>query len=406
MEQKSTWLVKIFCVVAAFSLWIYISNVDNNQITQRVYNVAVTPINSEVLADKKLAMLPEQQLTVTLNVKGTPTDISLGKDQFKVLVDFSMYALSKGEIRLPVIIERQPANVTILNSDTYFVKVQFDDLLEKSVPVKLSLSGKVKEGYYSLEQSVRPTDVIVSGPARYVNQVTAVEAKGDLKNADKDLTLSLPLVPVDSSGKEVKNVEKNADKVEILMPVKKTKTVTISPDTKGTIGKNMLLKSLTPVPERVDIAGDEDIINSITSLKTEKIDLSKLTADSNIVVNIDVPAGVHLLNSDGTVKVKVAIDKVLEKTITLDIGVKNLNEAFTASLNILKVNLVVSGTENQIKAIKDSDFSCDVDLKDLNTEGEHTVQVNSNIPSGINEISISPQTIKVVLKKKETQQVQ
>lgn len=404
MEQKNTWLIKVLCVIAAFSLWIYISNVDNNQITQRVYNVVVTPINTEALTDKKLVMLPDQQLTVTLNVKGTPTDISLGKDQFKVLVDFSLYAVSKGEIRLPVIIDRQPANVTILNSDTYFVKVQIDDLLQKNVPVKLSLSGKMKDGYYAIEQNMSPTDVIVSGPARYVNQVTAVEAKGDLKNADKDLTLSLPLIPVDSTGKEVKNIIKNAEKVQVNMSIKKTKTVSVTPDTKGTLGKNMVLKTLTPIPEKIDIAGDENIINGITSLKTEKIDLGKLTPDSTEVVNIIVPEGVHLINSDGTVKVKASIDKTVEKSFSLDIGAKNLADSFTAVLGTTKASLVVTGSEAQINALKDSDISCSVDLTNINTEGDHTLQVNVSLPSGVNLVSASPPSIKITLKKKDTTQ--
>lgn len=406
MEQKNTWIVKVFCIVAAFSLWIYISNVDNNQITQRVYNVAVTPVNENAITENKLVMLPDQQLTVTLNVKGTPTDISLGKNQFKVLVDFSMYGLSKGEMRLPVIIDRQPANVTILNAETYFVKVQFDNLLEKSVPVKLDLSGKVKEGYYSLEQKVSPTDVIISGPARYVNEVVAVKASGDLKNADKDLTLNLPLKPVDASGKEVKNVVKNAENVEITIPVKKTKTVAIIADTKGSIGKNMSLKNLIPIPEKVDIAGDESVINGITSLKTEKIDLGTLVPDGTTVTTIILPPGVRLINSDGTVKVKAVIDRIIEKTISVDIGVKNLNDTFTAALGTTKASVVVSGTESEIANLKESGFTAIIDLANLNSEGDHTVELKTSGPEGMKMVSINPQTVKVTLKKKETTPVQ
>jgi YbbR domain-containing protein len=406
MEQKNTWIVKVFCIVAAFSLWIYISNVDNNQITQRVYNVAVIPVNENAIAEKKLVMLPDQQLTVTLNVKGTPTDISLGKNQFRVLVDFGLYGLSKGEMRLPVIIDRQPANVTILNAETYFVKVQFDNLIEKSVPVKLDLSGKVKEGYYSLEQKVSPTDVIISGPARYVNEVVAVRASGDLKNADKDLTLSLPLRPVDTSGKEVKNVIMNAKDLEVTIPVKKTKTVSIIADSKGSIGKDMFLKNLIPIPEKVDIAGDESVINSITSLKTEKIDLGTLTPDATAVTTIILPPGVRLINSDGTVKVKAVIEKIIDKTISVDIGIKNLNDNFTAALGTTKASIVVSGTESQIGGLKESGFAAVIDLANLNSEGEHTVDLKASIPEGVNMVSINPQAVKVTLKKKETAPVQ
>jgi YbbR domain-containing protein len=399
MDQKNTWLVKFLSVIAAFSLWLYISNINDNQRPQTI-TVPVEIINMDAVTEKNLILLPNQKLSVELNVRGTPTDISNGEDDFRVLVDFSLYGLSKGELRLPVIIDKQPVNVTVLNSEVYFVKVQFDDLLRKTVPVKVSLGGKIKDGYYAMPQNVSPTDVVVSGAARYVTQVVAVEARGDLKSSDKNLKLSLPLKPVDATGKEVINVELNSENVTVDIPIKKTKTVSINVVTKGNISKDMFLRTLVLTPEIVDIAGEEEVINSIVSLDTETIDLSTISPKNNIVAKIIVPEGVSFINSDGTVRIKATMEKIVQKSITVDIGIKNLNDTFTAVLDNPKAVVVVAGPESTINALKPTELSCVVDLGGITAEGDHSIQIDTTLPEDISKISITPQNAKVTVKKK------
>jgi YbbR domain-containing protein len=399
MDQKNTWLVKFLSVIAAFSLWLYISNINDNQRTQ-IITVPVEVINIDAVTEKNLTLLPNQKLSVDLNVRGTSTDISNGEDDFRVLVDFSLYGLSKGELRLPVIIDKQPVNVNVLNSEVYFVKVQFDDLLRKTVPVKVSLGGKIKDGYYAMPQNVSPTDVVVSGAARYVTQVVAVEARGDLKSSDKNLNLSLPLKPVDATGKEVSNVDLNSENVTVDIPIKKTKTVSINVVTKGNISKDMFLRTLVLTPEIVDIAGEEEVINSIVSLDTEAIDLSTISPKNNIIAKIIVPEGVSFINSDGTVRIKATMEKIVQKSITVDIGIKNLNDTFTSVLDNPKAVVVVTGPESTINALKPTDISCVVDLGGITAEGDHSIQIDTTLPEDISKISTTPQNAKVTIKKK------
>lgn len=399
MEQKNTWLVKVCCVIAAFSLWFYIINVGDSEVTRQV-TVSVNPINIESVTERKLAILPGQKFSVTLNVKGSPADIELYKDQFKVVADMSMYALSKGEIRIPVRIDRQPVNVTILNSGAYYVKVNFDDYMEKTVSVKVNLQGKVKDGFYAFSQNIEPREVVVSGPAKFVSQVTAVSAQQNIDNTDKDLDVTLPLKAVDAKGEEVENVTLDQHNVKISVPVKRTKTVGIKVTTKGKINNDLYLRSLTPNPEKVDIAGG-DVINSIANLETEPIDLSTITESKTISIKILNREGITLLDSDGTINVKVVVEKIVQQSFQLNIGMNNLNEAYNAELDIKKTTIKISAPESVMNGIKSENFSCSIDLASVNTEGQHSVQVNAAIPEGTERVSLSPQTVKVTLKKKE-----
>lgn len=404
MEQKNTWLIKICCVIAAFALWLYVTNVESNQTPQSVV-VPVTLTGTENVTQQKLKIIPPSQAyTVTLHVRGSLTDIALGKDQFKVVADLSEFQFSKGTKNIPVRIDRQPANVTVLNSENLYVPVSFDNLLEKTFPIKLNVTGKVKDGYYAPQNyNINPTDVVVSGAAKFVNQVKSVETTIDLKSAEKDLGFKLSLKPLDAAGKEVKDVELNPTDVYVSIPVKKVKTVGINVKTKGTLPGGLALKSFDILPDKVDVAGG-DLLNNITALDTEPVDLSTLTPNKTITVKIIVPDGIILTsNSAGEVKLKVNMDKIIQKNFSLDIGIKNLDAAYSAVLNNPKVALVISGPETQIATLKNEDFNCFIDLNTITTEGNHTLPVNLTIPEGITRISQNPQEVVATVSKKSNQ---
>lgn len=399
MDQKNKWLIKITCVIAAFGLWLYISNINDNQIKYEVKSIPVELINTDALAQSKMKILPGQQFTISVYVKGKPADIYKIKPQdFKVIADMGEYVVRKGENKIPVRITDHPENVLVLNSDTLVLKVELDDLIQKTFPVVVDFDVKAKDGYYvSSNYASKPTDVIVNGAAKYVNQVAKVVAKGTAKNVDADINLSVPFQALDASGKVVSDVDISPKLAEISVSVKKTKTVGINIKTKGNISKDMVLKTLTAAPDKVDIAGAN--IDGISSLDTEPIDLAALTPNKVVTAKIILPQGVTLLNSDQTVKIKATIDKIISKNLTYDIAVKNLNDTLTATIDNPKLSLTISGIEAQVNALKPEDITCSVDVNNL-PEGEHNLNVNVTVPDGITKVSAAPQSVKVTLKKK------
>lgn len=399
MDQKNKWLIKICCVIAAFGLWLYISNLNDNQIKYEIKSIPVELINRDVLTQSKMMILPGQQFTVSVYVKGKPADIYKIKPQdFKIVADMGEYVVRKGENKIPVRIVDHPSNIYVLNSETIVLKVELDDLIQKTFPVEAALDVKAKDGFYvSSDFTKKPSEVVVSGAAKFVNEVAKVVAKVNVKNADKDINLSVPLQALDAAGKPVVDVDISLKTAELSIPVKKTKTVGINIKRKGNISKDMVLKALISTPDKVEIAGAN--IDSVNALDTEPVDLASITPNKAVTVKIIVPQGITLLNSDQTVKIKATMDKIITKNLSYDIAVKNLNDALTATLDNPKLSLVVSGTEAQVNALKTEDITCIVDLNNLN-EGEHTVNVNVTVPEGITKVSVTPQSVKATLKKK------
>jgi YbbR domain-containing protein len=405
MEEKNKrqqLIVRITCFIAAFGLWLYISNIENPIGTYKLTNVPVKLINVESLYQSKLALLPGNQPTVTVTLRGTASDFSSVKpEQFNLVADMGAYVVKKGENHIPVqVVESpNPDNIKVVNSDNLWVKVNLDDYVEKTVPIKLNI-GDAKQGYYPLQPQLRITDIMISGAAKYVSMVDNVIAKCDLKNYTKDISVTLPLQAINSTNNVVVNdVKLSSEFIDVTIPIKKVKTVGINIKTTGTLNKNIILKSLTSVPDKIDIAGDDNVIKNITNVDTQPIDLQKLQENTSLTVPLVLPSGIIGVNSDGSIKVTANMDKNTEKNLSIDISVKNAGSDLDYTLGDTKVALDITGLESIVNNLKPEDITCSVDLNSL-AEGDYNLPVNITLPEGVTKVSSAPEVVKVSLKKK------
>ena len=400
-KDRQNILVKVGCVLAAFSLWLYITYAQNPIKNFKVKNIPVQILNEDSITASKLAMLPNQNFTVNLTVRVAATDVYFAKsDQFKVVADLSGYVLKKGDNRIPIQIIKSPESVTVLNSESLWINIELDDLSQKVVPVKVDM----EEGNNTniiVNPLITPESVYISGAKRFVSEVDHVVAKGSFKNVNKNTTLSLPLQAVDNEGRVIKEVDIAPSTVSVSLTVKKIKAVKLSVKTTGALNTDYNIKTVEPYLGTIEIAGEESILKNISFLETEPIDLDKITESSQVSAKIILPKGVTFVNNDGTVKVKVSVSKTLTKNYKVNVTYVNLNQVYSLSLDKPVVSIVVAGEESAIKALKAEDIQCVLDLN-LLEEGTHTVPVNVKLKDGIKLISVSPTNIKATISKKDT----
>lgn len=395
MEEKSKeqWIIRICCFIAAFSLWLYVANSDNTMKTVKI-PVPVQLVNQDAIATARLVPLPNQKYSVTLSIRGKAMDVYSAKaDQFKVVADMSSFSLKKGENRVPIEIKMNPTNINVLNEDLW-VKINLDDLIEKTVAVKTDIDVKTKFGYFAGEPIVKPSNVTVSGPYDYVNAVSSVTVKGEAKDVDKDIYMNYQAFAVDAGGKVISEVKVEPGTVDVTIPVKKSKEVAINILTKGNLPNGVILKSLEATEKKVYITGDEDILGKINGIDTEPIDLSKLSSSTQIKIKLNLPKDIKLVDSSELIDVNIVIDRTIQKTIALTVELRGLPSGFTANSKDLNVSLVISGNESIINNLKDGDIKAYVDLSAA-TEGEADHNVSLTLPSGITQVSLDKKSIKV-----------
>lgn len=395
-NRKQQLVIKICCVIAAFGLWLYITSVLNPIKTYKK-NIPVTIINQDKLENFKLSLLPDQKPYVSLTVRGSINDIySISEEQFKVVVDLDAYVLKRGENNIPVQIQQSPDKVNIINNDNLWVKIVLDDLIEKTVPLKINVTGKVKDGYLPLEAASNIDEVTIKGAAQFVNYVQRAEVKCDISNAYRDLATILPIHAIDKDGDVIENVKIKPISAEVKIPIQKMKSVNINIKTTGQLGQNRILQGATAVPEKIEITGEEAVLNTIDSLDTEPINLEEVTGDE-AVAKLVIPKGVELVKKDEVVKVKVFFNTVADKTVSLAIKTMNLSGDYNIELNRDKVSIIISGLYDIVNNIKGEDIECFVDLQSLK-EGTHNLPVKVNLPEGVTLVSVDPNNINVNIK--------
>ena len=407
--KKQDLLIKIACLIFSFGLWLYVSNVENPTINKRINDVPVEIVNADILSQYKLAILPSQKFKINVSIEGAASDVYRVKlDQFKLSVDLGSYALKKGENNIPVKVEEAPNNIYIIKPETLSIKINLDELVEKSVPIRVDVGTKTKSGYYASNPVASPSSATVLGPAQYVNTVNELIAKGEETNVDNDVELTLPLTAVNEAGKTVSEVVINPSTVNVVIPIRKSKVIDINVKTKGTLSDKLNLKSLEATPSKIEVTGDDSELKNISSIDTEPIDLSAITDSKEVTTKLKVPIGIKILNGGDKVNVKVTVETVnqeeppkenVKKEVVVPVTIKGLKDELKATLSNDKVTVVIEGKPEDINSIKENEVLAEIDLTS-GVEGEQEVPLKITVKEGIKIASINPNKIKVTISKK------
>lgn len=404
--RRQQFIIKICCVIAAFALWLFITSTENPLTTYKVQNIPVQLLNTDTLTRSNLVLVPGQDLTTSLNIKGANTSILLAMkaDDFKVVADLSTYALKVGEQNIPIEIRKNPDNINVINSDSLFIKVNLDALIQAKLPINVNVSGKPKEGFYASAPILSQSQATVIGGSKFVNVVKKILIEENIQGQESDISKTYKLIPVDAAGKEVKEVTVNPTQIDVKIPVSKTKSAGVTVKTIGKLNPNFTLASIKVLPERLDVTGSEAALNQLVNLNTEDIDLSKINKSIIIDTKVVIPDGLNLISTSGgdMVKVEVNLNKIVQKNLSQDIKYINLDAKYDVKLEKVKDSLLISGMETVINSLDLKKVSSTIDLFNL-VEGEHTVPVKVSVPEGVNLISEVPDKILVTITKKQVE---
>lgn len=394
--RKKDILVKICCVILSFALWLYISNVQNPIRTTVIKNVEVKILNKDILSQYNLIETPNQSYTVNLTVKGSVNEIySLKPSQFKLQADISSYALKKGTMKIPVEIKSSPSDISIINPENLWVKMDIDNLEQKSIPIKVNLKGVQNIKNKLQESLISPREVLISGPQKYVKYVKSGVVDVFLNKKLRQVNDMYTVTPVDASGTKVEYVYVKPKQIKVQLAFNQSKSVPIEASIKDTKKKNISIVSIEP--KNVIISGQESDLKNVNKIITDQIDISKINSDGVIEVPLKVPSNINIQNNSKA-KVKLEFDKFINKTLSLNIAFQNLNNNLNATVNPKNISLTISIKESDLNKL--GNVNCYVDLSSLK-EGNYDLPIKVNLPNGIKKVSYSPQTVKVTINQKQ-----
>lgn len=411
-NTKQTLVIKLVCILLSFGLWLYITNIQSPTRTYTLKDVPVKLLNTQTLKQFGLAISPKQTFSVDLSLEGDAKYIySVTKDQFSLTADLGEYALKNGINNIPVQVVNYPEELNIKNNGNLVIKVKLEKLISKDFNTISKVKVSYAQGVYKQKEQFNSEKVEVSGPQSSVDKVANVALVGELNNINGSITKELPLKALDADGDIVEGVTLSKETGTIAIDVNNGKSVDIKTEYTGEVPNGYKLVSTTPSRTSVQIVGDENVIASINSVQTEKIDLSNITSNEEKKVKILLPEGVNLVNGDNYITVKIVVESEnnnnqepptkITKTFDVSVNYTGLNSELEMSNETKTIKVTIEGNESDVNKMKASDFSCNFDLSKFKDEGTFEEDSNVSMASSNSNVTISnADKVKFTLKKK------
>ena len=404
-KTKQKIIVQIVSLFISIGLWLYVTNTENPIRTVEVSKVPVQLLNANDLSEQGMALVPNQSIYVDLKVEGYSQDVyKLNKDNFSIKIDLAEYALKLGDNSIPITIVDTPSNVTVKNTSNLVVTVKIEEIIEKDFNVESRIDVAAKANYYVAQPQINPETVTVSGPKSLVSQVKGVVVLGQEDNVFEDIVKNYEVVAIGDSGDTVEGVKLSTERVQVIIKVNPGKSVPIKVGTIGNAGYNINIASMELSQNYVEITGPQYILDSISEIYTEAIDLSRITKNSNMEVALIFPDGIEKA-SISYVTVSIEVEEVKESKeneVTREFEVEYTTSGLASDFNMTassdKVKIVLKGSKNKLDSINIENIVASIDLSSITDAGQYTETPAVNITGdaeGVEIISVESIIINV-----------
>ena len=316
----------------------------------------------------------------------------------KVTATVSLRSIT-GEGMHTLDIRATTSNGTILKVVPSTVTIQVDRLTTKRVPIQVEYDGELSQNYWHSEPVLSKTDVEIKGAYSILSSITSAICKIPLATRTESFSNAISLSLVDSNGHLVNSNLLYGDlpSVTVSLTILPKKTVMLDV-INSLIGADALKTNyevyyITVSPATVTIIGEKAILDSISRIHLEHLDITGASKSLERELKLVIPEGVTVLEDIKTATAYITIqEKVISKTFeSIPISVKNLGRGFDYTLSTTSATITISGRISVINKINRGDIELYVDLKGLKAPytGVLPISVDLGSSSLLNEVTVT-----------------
>ena len=301
IHLKRNWPAKLLSLLAAIVMWFFIMR-DQNPVMEVTYTVPVQVQNLDS------HYIIEDAPDVARIVLSGPRDtiMSIKADNLRAYIDASGVKPGQNNVTIGF---TPPAGMSLVEVKPDTITINVDEYAERKIPVEIVPIGKFSDDVALKSVTIVPKEVTVSGRKQLVNAVNKVVMKVNIAGQTKNFSAVSNLEAWDVSG-NVLDVHINPNQGQAqyeLNLLRKDKAVPITVPTAGAVADGYEVKSISVTPTQLTVTGREEMIDSVTEIQTEPIDLTGATKGIQGNYNFVLPSGVN--SNVTTVHVKVDIQK-------------------------------------------------------------------------------------------------
>ncbi|MBP3411102.1 MAG: hypothetical protein J6M10_08925 [Clostridia bacterium] len=402
--SRRFWM-KLLSLLLAILLWNYVVSSD----TSLTRTKTITGVNGYIsgqstLTTYGLALLsdPAEQLEdITVRMEVAQSNYSRASaDNVQVVADLSSVRRS-GTQEVPLKATSSYGRVTDILPET--VSLTFEPLDSRLIPVNVGLTGeKNEDNWYNIART-NPSAVTVSGAASVVRSISQARVYSDVTGAEESYVRAEPYVLLDGDGNEIAQdqLTRSASSITVTTDVYPTRDIPISTEieevVRGRVAEGYTISEITIQPEFVTVAADESLLNGISELLIEPVNVegqsqsmsararvSKLTDFKNMSTE-QVYVNITIVEED--------VSEWINNTALTFVGkAENLQLEWQKS----DIQVYVTGPKSVIETLKEDGIPITVNLTGF-TAGEYSCPLRfptENYP----EVSFEPEISAIAVK--------
>ena len=355
---SKNYVIFILAVIISIGIWTYMSLNSSNDTTVTISNVPIQMDLSESSRKLGLQIFTDEKQTASVTVTGNRTILGSVTESDLTVTAAASSVNSSGNFTLPVSAAKKnpSSNFQITGSTPSSVSVMVDYYKESTFQIQDKILFGVADGYYGAT-SLPYNSITISGPQTEVMKIKQVAAVASVEDNLLETTdVEADIVLYDENGNELSQ--------KLLTMSFRTLTATISVLTEksvkveaGYVNKpsGLDLTNLVEIhPSGILLAGPDDVMKTLVSVKTEEIDFSTLS-DEAVTFNtlaINIPEKCKNISNNATAQVKIDLSGMTKKTFDVDtFKVEGLSSAYKAEVTSKNISVTVIGPKSEIESL-------------------------------------------------------
>lgn len=368
--MKRKLIYGLLAVLISIGLWLYVVTVVNPEWEDTFYNIPVILENEEILHERGLMLVSEDNPKVTLRLSGNRADmINLNSSNITLRADLSrIYSAGEQNLTYSIIYPGDVPNnaFEILSQAPQQVTLSVVERKSKDVDVQIAFNGAVPEQYIAFKDkaTLDYEKITITGPADVIDRIAAAKVEVNLEDQKESISQQYSYVLCDAEGNVVESdwITANTEQVLYTLKIQQWKDISLRVDVidgGGLRGQDCII---TQSLDAIRVTGGEKQLADLDDEMVFVVKLAEIRQSSTLSFDITLPEWATNLSEKSTVDVSVQIPQLPEKEFT----VNNIQAINTSGMNVVfdtKEKLItVRGPESALAAMTAQDLLIQVDF--------------------------------------------
>ncbi len=368
--MKRKLIYGLLAVLVSIGLWLYVVTVVNPEWEDTFYNIPVILENEEILHERGLMLVSEDDPKVTLRLSGNRADmINLNSSNITIRADLSrIYSAGEQSLNYSIAYPGDlPGNAfEILSQAPQQVTLSVVERKSKDVDVQIAFNGAVPEQYIAFKDkaTLDYEKITITGPADVLDRIVAAKVEVNLEDQKESISQQYSYVFCDAEGNVVESdwITANTEQVLYTLKIQQWKDIALRVDVIDGGGLRRQDCIITQSLDTIRVSGSEKQLADLDNELVLVVRLAEVLENCTLSFSISLPEWATNLSEKSTVDVNVQIPALATKEFT----VSNIQAINTGGMNVVfntKEKIVtVRGPESALAAMTAQDLMIQVDF--------------------------------------------